>query len=371
MMKSMFKSIWIMLLVLTSLYMANNHASEEVDIYQVSMPVTDQTLNTRSKAIEQGLNKVLIRASGLDSVLGNQYISDNISKARTFIQKFSYQVYHPIQPLSDDKLSENSPITPWELVIDFEPGSVQRLLSEAGLPVWGKRRPVVLVWIAEQEGLDRKILSSDSDSAKLLTALSQDRGIPFSLPLMDLEDSTQIEMTDIWGRFSAPVEQASKRYAADVVVLGRVYSQGSNQWQADWQFVMNKDGSKKRAGWDQTAPSRTKIYQQLMSELGRKLCSQYCVMPTLSDEAEMRISISELQNFQQAMQAEQYLQSLLPVRAVNIEILSVDRVIFKLHLVSREEDVLEAISLDTALKNLPNYDNIGAEKTLYNFSWVK
>ncbi len=337
-------------------------SSEDVDIYQVEIPVADQSVGARAKAIKSGLNKVLIRASGRDSVLGNEYIQSNIKKANSFIQKFSYKALQ--SPVADNVL-------PWVIKLSFEPDAVKRLLADSGLPVWGKRRPAVLVWIAEQNHNQRQILSSDSEEAATVTGLAKDRGIPFSLPLMDLEDTNSLEMTDIWGRFTAPVEAASQRYGADVILFGRVYPSGDKQWQADWQFIMEKDGSKKRAGWSQQGESKTQIFNDLMAELGRRLCSQYCVMPTLAEENEMRVAVNNLSTFKQAIEAEQYLQNLLPVRTVNIELLSPQRVIFKLQLVSRQEDVLEAISLDNVLQTLPVNEALGTDTPLYNFSWVQ
>ena len=85
----------------------------------------------------------------------------------------------------------------------------------------------------------------------------------------------------------------------------------------------------------------------------------------------MQISISNINEFSDAIKVEKYLQNLLPVRSVNLHSLNPKQAIFKLKLVSRKEDVLEAIALDSVMLPLPVVAAIGLEIPTYNFSWVQ
>ena len=72
--------------------------------------------------------------------------------------------------------------------------------------------------------LSAKYISSTSNSLlpQSIDDFSQLRGLPLVMPIMDLTDLSAVTITDVWGRFSQPVAQASARYMAEAVVVIRV-----------------------------------------------------------------------------------------------------------------------------------------------------
>jgi len=352
----LFKRLNQLLLLSCLACAADLHAAEDVDIYTVDIAVTDQSAAEREQAMGKGLIQVLIRASGSDSVNGNEFIQSFLNKARSFIQQYAYQQVNATRKAAVESR--------WLLHLTFEASSIQRLLADAGLPVWAKRRPLVLLWAAQETKDGRQIVSLGSEEGAKIERWAKERAIPFALPLMDLEDASQVELIDIWGRFSSPVILASKRYQADVVVLGRVQAVGE-KWRSDWQFIIDNEHS----SWSQISSSRELAYQQLIAEIGRRLCAQFCVMPTLMGENQMLVAISNLNSLFDAAKAEKYLQSLLPVRTIDLIELNQQQALFRLKLMSRKEAVLEAISLDASLFPLPGVEPIGTEPRIYNFSW--
>ena len=61
------------------------------------------------------------------------------------------------------------------------------------------------------------------------------RGIMLTFPLMDLEDG-HLSATDLWGRFWTAIMQASRRYARDLVLLGRVAANSGGVWSSHWEL---------------------------------------------------------------------------------------------------------------------------------------
>ena len=90
--------------------------------------------------------------------------------------------------------------------------------------MWGSLRPNVLLWLIDEKGLNRNIISNSSSSSlpQAINAFSNERGLPIMMPLMDFTDANQIKTSDIWGRFQQPIEEASSRYLAEAIVVIRI-----------------------------------------------------------------------------------------------------------------------------------------------------
>lgn len=334
-------------------------AAELVDLFTVDVPVADRSASKRAAAMKQGLEEVLIRASGINASATNDYLHSRLNKAQSFIQQYAYL-----------KSEDNQAQDPWILHINFEAESIHRLLSDAGVAIWGERRPVVLLWVAQQDGYERHIINRASEYAVQIEKIANRRAIPVQFPLLDLQDNAEVELTDVWGRFSSRIIKASRRYNADIILFGRVYqkigSRSDDGWLADWQLILEG----KRSGWKDNAVTTEKIYQHLFTVLGQRLCNKYCVMASQSADNEILLNVENLNDFIQAATAEKYLESLLPVRDVNLLQLKDNKALFLLRLVSREKSVLEAISLDSALSPLSSLLPVGAEKRIYNYRWT-
>lgn len=123
--------------------------------------------------------------------------------------------------------------------VGFIASDVERALTAAGWPVWGAERPLTLLWVAVDGGNgERGILSASFNAtewspemATLMQSLEQEfrraaneRGLPITLPLLDLEDLQQIGFADVWGGFDERVQAASARYGTDAYLIAQVRS---------------------------------------------------------------------------------------------------------------------------------------------------
>ena len=123
------------------------------------------------------------------------------------------------------------------LLIVFDSLGLQQALTARNQPVWGEERPLTLLWVAIDGGPgERGILAASPSPApgsetveaaasalreELLEAANQ-RGLPISLPLMDVQDLNAVDFIDVWGNFSERLNHASERYAPDAVLSGRI-----------------------------------------------------------------------------------------------------------------------------------------------------
>ncbi|MEO0573834.1 MAG: DUF2066 domain-containing protein [Pseudomonadota bacterium] len=123
-------------------------------------------------------------------------------------------------------------------------------LRGAGLPVWGSDRPLTLVWMAlERNTGERELVGAasapgDTQANDVLVALRRDLmssasayGVPLRFPVLDDRDRAAVQDSDIWGGFSEVIVEASRRYRADSVLIGRVREAAPDDIRWSWAFA--------------------------------------------------------------------------------------------------------------------------------------
>ncbi len=185
-------------------------ATQRVIVNEAHIQVDDQSQRTQQSALKQALRQVIVKLSGSAEVLTNPGVRAALSSPQSYLRSYRFN-------FEDGKTF---------YIADFDQAKLSSLLQREMLPLWGAVRPETLVWIAEEQGnASRTILDETSPSVlkDTLQATAKERGVPLSLPLMDLTDSVNITSFDVWGRFVEPLKLASSRYATDNIIGARIY----------------------------------------------------------------------------------------------------------------------------------------------------
>jgi hypothetical protein len=185
-------------------------ATQRVIVNEAHIQVDDQSQRTQQSALKKALRQVIVKLSGSAEVLTNPGVRAALSSPQSYLRSYRFN-------FEDGKTF---------YIADFDQAKLSSLLQREMLPLWGAVRPETLVWIAEEQGnASRTILDETSPSVlkDTLQATAKERGVPLSLPLMDLTDSVNITSFDVWGRFVEPLKLASSRYATDNIIGARIY----------------------------------------------------------------------------------------------------------------------------------------------------
>lgn len=203
-------------------------------LYEVEVPVENQSREARSDASAQALLQVLTRVTGLVSVPRVEAVREALSAPDRYYNQFRYVEVEGVD-------GEGRPSAELRLVVQFERGSLLGLVKNAQLPVWRANRPRVAAWVAMDRAGARSILSpGDADGlAAAMSARARQRGVAVTLPLLDLEDRMLVDPAAVWGRVSTVLDSASARYGADVVLVGRLQQVGPEQWSGAWEFWLD------------------------------------------------------------------------------------------------------------------------------------
>ncbi len=172
-------------------------------LYDVDVAVEGRTTAARMAVSGVALAEVLSRVTGLEHVPRNAEVREALARPEAYYDRFVF-------------------VGDGELRIHFVPGAILRLIDAARLPVWSSNRPAVLAWLVVESGGVRQIVDGDHALAAVLVSRARQRGLVLGIPLMDLEDRMHIQPSVVRGRLFSTLERASKRYRAEVILVGQL-----------------------------------------------------------------------------------------------------------------------------------------------------
>ena len=186
------------------------NAAQRVVVNEAQIQVEDQTQRTQQNALKKALRQVFVKMSGSTIVLDNAGVRAALSSPQSLLRSYRFafdkgRTYY---------------------VAEFDQAKLNELLQREMLPLWGDRRPETIVWLAQEDENETRVILDESLNTELQHTLKQtakERGVPLSLPLMDLTDNVNISTYDVWGRFVEPLRKASTRYSVDNIIGARVY----------------------------------------------------------------------------------------------------------------------------------------------------
>lgn len=174
--------------------------------YTVTVPVADTSPAQRDQAFATALGQVLTRVAGGQDLRSNAGYADALGKAGSMVQKFQYQ----------------RAATGLTLAVDFEPGSVRRLVSQLGVASAGIKPPVLLL----VHGTDGNLL--DQSALASLAAAATARGTNVVYPASGSSlDTAKVATAD-----PAALAAIDQQYHTGLVLLGKLHDGGG-----DWTLI--------------------------------------------------------------------------------------------------------------------------------------
>ncbi|MEX2123962.1 MAG: DUF2066 domain-containing protein [Woeseia sp.] len=194
-------------------------AADATSVYTARVPVDSNNPQSRERAYEAALSQILLRITGSQNELLPEQVKELLPNPSRYVMQY--------RPGEDDTL--------W---VTLDGQAIERELRQAGYTVWGGDRPLTLIWLAVDWGEgEREIVASDDpeqdaaegrsiDRNRLLRERVQEvalaRGVPVAFPLLDAQELETVSFSDIWGGFNDRLLEASRRYGANSILVGRV-----------------------------------------------------------------------------------------------------------------------------------------------------
>ena len=338
-------------LVLTIVFNCSTSLAVEVkDLYSAKVPVDSQSKKDRIQALKKAMKIVLVKVGGKNTVLSNSAIKSEIRRADRLVSNYRYE----------RSVNQNY------LVAAFDPSKVNNLFVDANLAIWGSLRPQVIIWLVDENGLSRDIIAESAISKLPVTVktFAEQRGLPISLPLMDLTDATQVSTSDIWGRFAEPIFNASMRYLADVVVTVRLSNSSliakemltdecrplcQKVFVLDWSFISKENGElvQEFSNKYQGNNIETLMFSAL-DDITNKIYQEYAL--STNTNKEYLIDVANIDSLTTYVQVSDFLHALTSVRSVKLVRASGSSRRYSLSLLGSQEAFLASLKLNKMLR---------------------
>lgn len=246
------------------LFCAVSYAATVEGLYEAEIEALNQSDSERTRLLPAAFREVLVKVTG-GYQLAEEVESELLPTADRFVRQFRFREnpewtayqeklqserevpsWQPVESIElVETVASESPVmeeetvpSPYLLIVQFDQQMVGRALTDLMIPIWGKERPALLLWLVLDEFGSRSVVGGEQmvSLQSQITQQARQRGIPLWIPMYDLQDRSVVTVSDLWGNFVEPVTAASERYQADVVVVGRIQQHIGRGWQFRWDI---------------------------------------------------------------------------------------------------------------------------------------
>lgn len=314
-------------------------AAELTDLYQATVPAN------QSQAMwqRQALQAVLLKLTGSTDVQSLPGLSEALKNSGQFVVQF--------QQVQQDGQSQ--------LLVTLDGQKITRLLQSQQIPVWGPRRPDVLLWLTERPvETPQFVLSPDHPLRKALQSQAALFGLSVQFPLFDETDTTLVNEAASWGGDWVLLQQASARYQA-TEVYNLLFDQltdasGLVQFRLTWQQL--QDGAVQNN--ELINADAMALAQQFCSTLAKSQATRYAVRiaaPGAStDSNSLQLTFDGVGNLTDLARLRQLFDAMLTVREHSLVQYSAGQAVLKLQLSASSEEFYRALSLVRELTPQPD-----------------
>jgi hypothetical protein len=304
------------ILIVLSLFATSSFATELADLYQSQLAVANQQEQERQRVSPEILRQVLLKVVGDRTVLNAADLTPILSGVGALIQQTQYV---RLTEMADESTAPEQ----LALLLSFNESAVNQVLTNNGLPIWSKSRPDVMVWLAIDNGQTRRIVAADDEDTIYTKTLEQSatrRGLHILLPIMDLQDQSQISADDLLSGLSGPIEQASQRYGAKIILLARVTVLTNDIVQIGWESIIN--GATEQ--WQSKGEIRTSL-QAGIDEFTDRLARNFTQVITSQNHELSALEINNVRNYADYSRTMAYLANLQYVSDLQMVTLEDDK----------------------------------------------
>ncbi len=342
------KRIALIFYCLCTLLPDTAHATEVPRLYQAETLVSSQSDEDRIAAVRACLGKVLVKLTGVREVARNTALQPLLQAAETFVQQYRYHDAATAGP-------EGVPVPSWRFTVKFDEQNLNRSLRAAGLPVWDRERPSVLVWLVLEQAGRRGFVEAGQapELLRIIQQLAQRRGIPMLLPLLDLDEQRQIRPGDVWLDFREPIMAASARYNADVILTASVSAVAPGIWEGHWRSYGE---SRPEHEWTTQTELPETALEEGFNGFADTLAGEFLRSSSYIPVGDIEITVGAIDTIEQYARLLAYLDSLHSVGHIHVKEVRRGEVTLALTAHGGAQTILQTLSLGRTLEPVADTD---------------
>jgi hypothetical protein len=336
-------------------------AEPMLNLYSASVPITSESEQARNQAVQQAFRQVLIKVSGNPSVTTSDVMVKQLNDANNYLQAYSFQTI-------PSGMQKNLFLT-----ASFDEKAVNKLLMQVDQSIWGINRPLVLIWLVIQQDQSNSqitnLIASDNNNPTFQALQQQANivGLQIMFPVLDLTDMQALSNADVLQENLTKIIQASSRYNADAILIGRV-SQSPLGWQGNWLLVNNG----KQSTWMSQGKTLNPVLGLGISLTAEVLSSRYKITSEKKDNLELNtitLTVNNVTNMAAYSKVLNYLHQIASVKQLEVTEVTSDKIVFNIELKSNQTTFIQTIALDHALVPMKQISPSTNDAAVY-YQWV-
>ncbi len=288
-------------------------------LYEASVPAAGTSDAARKASFAAALRAVAVRASGRRDA-GDRLSSATLADAGRYVQRFG----------------DNPDGT---LLVGFDRASVDRVLTQNDLPIWGSERPVTLIWLSiEDASGQQNWVGQDAalPEARALQQVAEQRGLPIVWPVMDMDDRMLGNGLGNDAQAATRLSTLASRYRADAVLVGRARRGTGSESTVRWSLHFG--------------PSTMENVGSLPEGVHFAADQLASLFAASSGAAQtLFVDVASITNFRAYAETLNYLEGLSLVRATQVEHVAGDSVRFRLQVIGDAGVLARAVRLGSRL----------------------
>lgn len=273
------------------------------------IPMEGRGYEERIKAIQQGIEKVLIMLTGDVNITSKDQIALRIKQPEQALLRYQY-----VQP---KHITETL-----QLQLTFDRKRIEEWLKEANLPLWKLKRPVIMTWVSiEDASKDMEIYQESLQ--KLIITQAQKVGVPLRFPIMDMAEIVELTKNDIKDTNKPLLTRLSERYQTNKTLTASLkYDTNRESWQCDWVLLNGNEEEK----WHEEHADLTILIQQSIHSLIQKLQ----VLDKEVTDQFINVIVSSLDSKAASNRVEDYFRSISNIEKIDMEVLNDSEIRYQL-----------------------------------------
>ena len=296
---------WLMslLLLLCAVYPASV-LSQSAEII-VRIDVEDRSDATVDLGAREALESVLLERSGDRDLLTHPAVVAALETARSSLSLYQFE-------LIDGQM---------RFVAHIDPAIIESLIKEANGTLWAEPPPPLLLWLVIDDVDGRRFGNTPAEQPlwEALDVAFTELGVSLRQPLYDLPDAVLVSPETLWRRDYGPIVEASARYGASQIMMGRLIALSAGRYIGEWIY---RDETVEQSISVQAASTLALVEPGLALAMG-EVRRQYAVaLSENNDQGTLRVrvrNVVSLRDYQAVTRLMAGIQTLDHVRPVAVE----------------------------------------------------
>ncbi|OBP15240.1 hypothetical protein A5320_07625 [Rheinheimera sp. SA_1] len=308
-------------------------SAELTDLFQAEVDANQ----SQSQWQQAAVSAVLVKLTGGEQILTHQAVKTAIRSSSDFIKQ-----YQMVQRDGRNLLQ-----------VSLDQQKITSMLQQLQIPIWGSRRPDVLIWLTEKT-LDQPqlVLLAEHPLRNALAAQAKRYGLSYLYPKYDEQELAQVNAPALWSGDWTGLSQVSPRYQATQVFNLLLEQQVDMTGQLQFRLTLQTMVDAAIQQQELSGPDATALLLQFSQQLAAAQAAKYAVnvqASAVSDGA-VQLTLDGIEGLTDLVAVQKVFSSMLTVRQQQLVEFKPGTATIRLTFAASELDFYQALALEKKLQ---------------------